>query len=123
MITAVNKFTVNKYSAENQQKEVIMNKKIPKLTIQKQDLNTELAHGLDYDIAIDGKTVEYRFLQNSEIVMVPNELPKLVLTYILIENGKVKMDRFGDGVTVKEKYLLDNLEISAGVIAKVNKEN
>lgn len=122
MITAVNKFTVSKYSAENQQKEVVMNGKIPKLTIQKQDVNIELTHGLDYDIAIDGKTVEYRFLQNSEIVMIPNELPKLVLTYVLIENGKVKIDRFGNGVTVKEKYLLNNLEISADVIAEINKE-
>jgi len=118
----VNKFTVSKYSAENQQKEVVMNGKIPKLTIQKQDVNIELTHGLDYDIAIDGKTVEYRFLQNSEIVMIPNELPKLVLTYVLIENGKVKIDRFGNGVTVKEKYLLNNLEISADVIAEINKE-
>ncbi|MBU7546680.1 hypothetical protein [Leuconostoc mesenteroides] len=98
-----------------------MNKKIPKLTIQKQNLNTELAHGLDYDIVIDGKTVEYRFLQNSEIVMIPNELPKLVLTYVLIENGKVKIDGFGNGATVNEEFLLSNLEITADVIAKVAK--
>lgn len=98
-----------------------MNKKIPKLTIQKQNLNTELAHSLDYDIVIDGKTVEYRFLQNSEIVMIPNELPKLVLTYVLIENGKVKIDGFGNGVTVNEEYLLSNLEITADVIANVDK--
>lgn len=121
MITAANKSTASEYSAENQQKEVIMNKNVPKLTIQKQDVNIELAHGLDYDIAIDGKTVEYRFLQNSEIVMIPNELPKLVLTYVLIENGKAKIDGFGNGATVNEEFLLSNLEITADVIAKVAK--
>ncbi len=119
MITQENLFKASKYSAENQQKEVIMNKNVPKLTIQKQDVNIELAHGLDYDIAIDGKSVEYRFLQNSEIVMIPNELPKLVLTYVLIENGKVKIDGFGKAITTEEEYMLNNLEISADVMAKV----
>lgn len=121
MITAVSKFTVSKYSAENQQKEDRMSIKIPKLTIQKQNLNTELAHSINYDIAFDGKKVEYRFLRNTEIVMKPNELPKLVLTYVLIEDGKVKIDRFGNSITVNEEYLLSNLEITADVVAKVDK--
>lgn len=120
MITAVNKFTVSKYSAENKQKEVIM-KFIPdKLTISKKE-DEELLESYKYDIALNGNNVQYRFLKKSEIVMMPNKIPKLILIYDVFENGTFKLDELGNKVEVRENYLLNNLEVSADIMSKINK--
>lgn len=120
MTILVNLFKVSKYSAENKQKEVIM-KFIPdKLTISKKE-DEELLESYKYDISLNGNNVQYRFLKKSEIVMMPNKIPKLILIYDVFENGTFKLDELGNKVEVRENYLLNNLEVSADIMGKINK--
>ena len=117
----MNLFKVSKYSAENQQKEAIM-KFIPdKLTISKKEANETPVESLKYDIALNGKNVQYRFLKKSEIVMIPDKVPKLILTYDMFENGTFKIDELGNKVEIRENYLLNDLEVSADIMGQINK--
>lgn len=117
----MNLFKVSKYSAENQQKEVIM-KFIPdKLTISKKEADETPVESLKYDIALNGNNVQYRFLKKSEIVMIPDKVPKLILTYDMFENGTFKIDELGNKVEIRENYLLNDLEVSADIMGQINK--
>lgn len=92
-----------------------------KLTISKKEADETPVESLKYDIALNGNNVQYRFLKKSEIVMIPDKVPKLILTYDVFENGTFKLDELGNKVEVRENYLLNNLEVSADIMGKINK--
>lgn len=92
-----------------------------KLTIVKKEADETPAESFKYDIALNGNNVQYRFLKRSEIVMMPNKMPKLILIYDVFENGTFKLDELGNKVEVRENYLLNNLEVSADIMGKINK--
>lgn len=59
-----------------------MNEVVTKLSINKNNNSGgKVTKSLDYDIEIDGKRIQYQFLNKVEIIMEADKNPVIVLTY------------------------------------------
>jgi len=96
-----------------------MNEVVTKLSINKNNNSGgKVTKSLDYDIEIDGKRIQYQFLNKVEIIMEADKNPVIVLTYRKSKSDHLLQEK-GESEWDIKTYHLSNMALLSNLFWKI----